>query len=1506
VNLRDTVDIAGSYLASTNHAGVQTADPESVLGKAIHYQACACVACCGGAMGKGGSVGIELAVGKQNSEYQDTINGVGTSGKVTPGFFVNDVLETSGDSDWFSIELISGETYTFNVLLPPGGLSDSMLTLRDVNGNVITTNDDANTQAGLVYSEITFTASTSGTYFLEVSGFGGATGAYYLSSSRPVVDAAAANASTSAALVVGGPSITAQLEQTGDRDWYAVTLVAGQAYEFFTSATAGGSDVDTMLTLRDTNGGVLAFNDDSNGTYSSIRFTATSSGTFYLDVGAWANGEQGAYKVSAQAAAPLAEFSNDQIAAQLLYGTNGSPSDLRRFNVSAGGTLTVNITSLDAGGQFLARAALELWSDATGIIFREISSSAQITFQNTEEGAFASSIRAGQFITSATVNISTQWLNTYGTTLDSYSFQTYLHEVGHALGLRHPGPYNGSATYPQDAVFLNDSWATTLMSYFSQDENTFFANQNFSRVFTLTPMIGDLVAIQTAYGTYNGTRTGDNTYGVGNNTGRTVYGISPDTTNNSGNLLAFVIFDNGGIDTLNYSSFSANQLINLNQETFSNVGGSIGNMNIARGTVIENAIGGDRDDQIIGNGVANSLVGNGGNDNLFGGGGDDVLSGGTGDDVLDGGLGNDTAVFNINFADAQLTLEGSDLFISSAALGKDRLIGIENLRFLDGDRTVASIVNDPPPTITTFSPTDGAINVAVGSNVVVTFSESIRRGSGTVEIRSGSATGPVVEAFNVASSSRIAISGSVLTIDPTSALTQGTTYFVVINPGAIEDLAGNDFAGTSAYDFATVPPADTTAPTITSFSPTDGAINVAVGSNVVVTFSESIRRGSGTVEIRSGSATGPLAEAFNVASSSRIAISGSVLTIDPTSALTQGTTYFVVINPGAIEDLAGNDFAGTSAYDFATVPPADTTAPTITSFSPTDGAINVAVGSNVVVTFSESIRRGSGTVEIRSGSATGPLVEAFNVASSSRIAISGSVLTIDPTNALAQGTTYFVVINPGAIEDLAGNDFAGTSAYDFATALPENPDEQPVITSSGGGANSAVSVLEGSTSVIRVEATDPNSDILTYSITGGRDVGFFTINPLTGALAFIAAPDFETPADSDRDNRYEVIVTAFDGVFADSQTLNVTVDDRSVAPRLIVPDGFAGGIGGTTALFVTSGFQDIRIIDAPGNITLSGAPGGGDIIRFAGAAGAYTITRVGSRVEITDGDTRVSIPVSPTGINVVFADGPRTLAIVEGNVRIGSQVVSGTATAITSPAEPDPLPDLADPAVRGRLTVAEGSPVIIDGNVDVFGTSFDAESLTITGGDVAIRGGFTGGDDIISFTGPASDFTAVRIGSIVIIEGGDTRVSIPISPTGTRLLFGSDERLLKVDTNSGTILIGTQEIGATPQPLATNSSSDAEISFASKMPNEGELLVIAPTSSPEMLALAGDNSTSETDLSVLAAQLAGADPAMVELFSPEVPECIQGSVFDPASIYSPPPDYMPAALAFDSFNPGGG
>lgn len=236
-----------------------------------------------------------------------------------------------------------------------------------------------------------------------------------------------------------------------------------------------------------------------------------------------------------------------------------------------------------------------------GITFSEVTTGGQMVFDDSEAGAFASSTRTGNTITRSNINISTEWLATSGTMIDSYSFQTYLHEIGHALGLGHGGNYNSTASYTQDASYLNDAWTTTVMSYFDQRENPFFNDQGFTRVFAVSPMSADIVAIQQTYGVATTTRTGDTTYGVGNTSGREIFGVGPLATNNAGNLLAFTIVDHGGIDTLNYSNFLADQTINLNAETFSSVGGSIGNMSIARGTVIENAVGGSGFDTLIGN-----------------------------------------------------------------------------------------------------------------------------------------------------------------------------------------------------------------------------------------------------------------------------------------------------------------------------------------------------------------------------------------------------------------------------------------------------------------------------------------------------------------------------------------------------------------------------------------------------------------------------------------------------------------------------------------------------------------------------------------------------------------------------------------------------------------------------------------------------------------------------------------------------------------------------------------
>ena len=331
------------------------------------------------------------------------------------------------------------------------------------------------------------------------------------------------------------------------------------------------------------------------------------------------------------------------------------------------------------------------------------------------------------------------------------------------------------------------------------------------------------------------------------------------------------------------------------------------------------------------------------------------------------------------------------------------------------------------PTVTQFNPADGATGITGSSNIVVTFSEAVQKGSGTIAIHSGSASGTVVESFDAASSGRLTIVGNTLTIDPTNNLADATQYFVTFDAGTIKDLANNNYAGTATYDFTTV---DNIAPTASAFSPLDGATGAVESSNIVVTFSETIQKGSGTIAIHTGSASGPVAESYDAASSPNLTVSGNTFTINPTATLASGTHFFVTFDAGSVKDLSGNSYAGTTTYDFTT---GDSVAPTVTQFNPADGGIGAAAASNIVATFSEAIQKGSGTIAIHSGSATGPLVESFDAATSARIAISGSTLTIDPTNNLSLNTQYFVTFDAGTVRDLANNNFAGTTTYDFAT-----------------------------------------------------------------------------------------------------------------------------------------------------------------------------------------------------------------------------------------------------------------------------------------------------------------------------------------------------------------------------------------------------------------------------------------------------------------------------------------
>lgn len=260
--------------------------------------------------------------------------------------------------------------------------------------------------------------------------------------------------------------------------------------------------------------------------------------------------------------------------------------------------------------------------------------------------AFATNVERAGTIDFATIVISSDWVASTPN-LNSYWLNTYIHEIGHVLGLSHPGNYNGTVDFETEAVFRNDSNINSIMSYLSGDMNPYLPVVD---GVVMTPMPADILAAQLLYGSDVDLRPGDTTYGANSNVGGYLGrmfaarfdGADVPNTVWKGNPMLYAIYDTGGIDTLDYSPVRADQVISLRQGTVSiTAGAKAPNMAIAQDTIIENAIGGRGNDVIQGNAAANRLQGRAGDDQLIGGKGDDTLHGGAGDDVLSGGAGHD-------------------------------------------------------------------------------------------------------------------------------------------------------------------------------------------------------------------------------------------------------------------------------------------------------------------------------------------------------------------------------------------------------------------------------------------------------------------------------------------------------------------------------------------------------------------------------------------------------------------------------------------------------------------------------------------------------------------------------------------------------------------------------------------------------------------------------------------------------------------------------------------------
>lgn len=300
---------------------------------------------------------------------------------------------------------------------------------------------------------------------------------------------------------------------------------------------------------------------------------------------------------------------------------------------------------------------------------------------------------------------------------------------------------------------------------------------------------------------------------------------------------------------------------------------------------------------------------------------------------------------------------------------------------------------------------------------------------------------------------------------PAAYLGYNQAYYITLDDGAFTSPSDPDTDPATIYGgvekgagwiFTT-----SAAPvSFSSLTPVNGATEVSVGTSLTLAFSRAVTAVSGKTITVSGAVGSPQ----NISVTSNAVTIGGTGTITITPAqLAYNTTYSVSVPAGAFQDGDGNPSPAVTNWSFTT---ASSTSGSlhITSLSPSNGSTTVSVTkSTLTATFSSAIKwSDSGSTSKSLGTATGVVLYKYVNSSPSTVAgtvaVSGSTLTVAPSEGLTEGTNYYVLISPTVIADAStGAYYSGltsSGSWSFTTATADKT--APVLQSAQMYTNSII------------------------------------------------------------------------------------------------------------------------------------------------------------------------------------------------------------------------------------------------------------------------------------------------------------------------------------------------------------------------------------------------------------------------------------------------------------------